>query len=267
MFPNSHLFLLKPAKALEEGVFRDIPASQIPLFKGIHWDTFVPLGHSPVSPAHNHYQVCWSNSLSSSGHPTASVYGESGWCQEQMISHLALVVWPEPSAQVPPPGGGMWWVPPGNVSGAPVAALGMEELPPSTASTSPPPAADRTQVSSQGLTEMCKKGREMIDSQLIQTQIHWNKTLFMPLKGDKEQKRGDEESEAHAYNFPINCRFWFGLSHSWVQGHSLLWVFHPGGVDSSLYTHTDAHTLHLASLADQHLSAFSLFCPSSRPGF
>lgn len=89
-----------------------------------------------------------------------------------MISHLALLVWPEPSAQVPPPGGGMWWVPPGNVSGAPVAALGMEELPLSTASTSPPPAADRTQVSSQGLTEMCKKGREMIDSQLIQTQIH-----------------------------------------------------------------------------------------------
>lgn len=55
-----------------------------------------------------------------------------------MISHLALIVWPEPAAQAPPAAGGMWWVPPGNGSGAPVAALGMKELPLSTDSTSPP---------------------------------------------------------------------------------------------------------------------------------
>lgn len=138
MFPNSHLFLLKPAKAWEEGVFRDIPPSQVTLFKGTHWGKSVPLGHSPASPAHSHYQVCWSKSLSSFGHPAASVYGESGWCQEQMTSHLALIVWPEPAALVPAPAGGMWWVPAGNGSGALVPALGMEELPPTTDSTSPP---------------------------------------------------------------------------------------------------------------------------------
>lgn len=44
MFSNSHLFLLKLAKALEKGVCRDIPASQVPLFKGTHWGKSVPLG-------------------------------------------------------------------------------------------------------------------------------------------------------------------------------------------------------------------------------
>lgn len=89
-----------------------------------------------------------------------------------MASRLALIVWPEPAAQVPPPAGGTWWVPPGNGSGALVAALGMEELPPTAGSTSPSRAADRAQGSSEDPTQMCKKGREMISSQVIQTQIH-----------------------------------------------------------------------------------------------
>lgn len=99
VFPNSCLFLLKPAKALEEGVFRDIRASQVPLSKGTHWGKSVPLGHSPAFPPHNHYQVCWSSTLSSSEHPAASVHGESGWCQGQMTSHLALSVCPGSSTK------------------------------------------------------------------------------------------------------------------------------------------------------------------------
>lgn len=104
----------------------------------------------------------------------------------------------------------------------------------------PSPGSDRTQVSSQGLTQMCKKGKEMTDSQVIQTQIHWNKTLFNPLKEDEEQETGLRKWSP-CIHFPINCRFGVGLSYSWIQGHSLLWVFHPGGVDSSLYTYTQMH--------------------------
>lgn len=78
-----------------------------------------------------------------------------------------------------------------------------------------------------------------------------------------KSRRQDEESEAHAYISPLTAGFWLGCSHSCVQGHPLLWVFHPGGVDSSLYTHThihtDAHTLHLVSL---QISPFQLLVSS-----
>lgn len=135
-----------------------------------------------------------------------------------MISHLALLVWPEPAGQLPcssclprfPAAGGMWWVP--------HAQSGREWLRGSCGSLGdggaasqhrlylPSLAADKIHVSSQGLTQMCEKGREMIGSQVIQTQIHWNKTLFMPLKGAEEQKT-DEGNEAHAYISPLTVGF------------------------------------------------------------
>lgn len=199
----------------------------------------MPLGHSPVSSAPNHYQICWSNSLSSSGHPTASVCSEPG--QQQITSCLALIVWPEPVAQVPPLAGGMWWVPPGIGSEALVASLGMEELPPTMDCTSPSLAADRTQVSSQDLTQMCKKGREITDRQVIQTQIYWNETLFIPLKGGEEQKTGWGEWSP-CIHFSINCRFlaWllsFLSSRSpFIMGVSPRWCW-----QFPLHTHTHTH--------------------------